>query len=371
MMFTLRNEAGLSLRQFKQKTWLGSVWKSTELDLRCAPGWHGTSQPWFTAWGATSNILRKKPFFNQTEVFCLEKAWRYIPYSSSSPEKWDVIPPGMPVPKMDALTSPLGLLHALVFWFLNWRGKKKKKKQKCGFPWRQLFCSKIWGQASSVFCVLMQMLGFNFRGRVGWGWWLGAELFGGEIFLVWGCVLHNSGGFSWKGGRKPFSVFCKEIFWWGKKNIPWGWWNHLGHNQHLSMSIMEDPAYTWHVPLPRGRRQVSSPGRKALEKLEMSLHSQECCDEGSGEEKGPWATVCFCFPHICSLGRDFTSSIMMCWVLHSGSWALDTLGLNWLAFHGLDCSSFKELQGVRSRRWQETLALHLESWVNDLCAGKN
>lgn len=109
---------------------------------------------------------------------------------------------------------------------------------------------------------------------------------------------------------------------------------------------------------------------KLLRKLEMTWHSQGHWDEGSGEEKGPWATACFCFPHICSLGRNFTSSVMMCWVLHSGSWALDTLGPNWLAFHGLDCSSFKELQGVRSRRWQEMLALHLESQANDLCAGK-
>lgn len=133
--------------------------------------------------------------------------------------------------------------------------------------------------------------------------------------------------------------------------------------------MMEDPASTQHLPLPTGTK-VSSSGHKTLEKLEVTWHSQEHSDEGSDEAKGPWATVRLCFPHICSLGRNFASSVMMCWVLHSGSWALDTLGLNWLAFHGLDCSSSKESQGVRSRRWQETLALHLESRANDLCAGK-
>lgn len=136
------------------------------------------------------------------------------------------------------------------------------------------------------------------------------------------------------------------------------------------MSIVENPTSTYHLPLPTGKRQVSSPGHEALEKLEMNWHSHEHWDKGSGEEKGPWATVCFCSPHICSSGRNITSSLMMCWVLHSGSWALDILGLNWLAFQGPDCSGFKELQGVRSRRWQEVLALHLEGWVNDLCAGK-
>lgn len=75
---------------------------------------------------------------------------------------------------------------------------------------------------------------------------------------------------------------------------------------------MEGPTSTW---CQQGEG-VSSPGPEALEKTLMACHGWELYDGGRGEGKGPWAAL---LPTHLFSRQESTGSVMMCWVLHSGS----------------------------------------------------
>lgn len=150
----------------------------------------------------------------------LRAAPRYIPYELLLSRKTKCIPPATLVPYNGCsyLTPCIAPCLGTLVSELRKKKKKEEKRGKCGFPWRQLFCSKIGRQESSVSCILMQMLGFNFGVKVDWGWWLGPEQSGG-FFVGVGVCFAGLWGFQSKMRKKNTFFFFSK--WSSDQYIKW------------------------------------------------------------------------------------------------------------------------------------------------------